>query len=360
MNERDKIILADFLSPSIQGIIDGLEFLADRKNVLFFFTNDVKEYLKNLEKMFQEVVSNIITSEQAERKFTKLTDEILYKGDTLEQIIAQKTVVKKTKEVFRELVGDWIYKSLIVKRAYKKPRGYPGDYKLLEIVYDNQPLSTDIKDFGYYGDKYFLNNDYAVAVRNRKNKMKELLIKFIKATASPSIEILNLACGSCREIRELLAEEIMIDKKRLAFFCIDQDEEALDFSKNSLAGINKNIKFSFLKANVLDFIRDESFCEKYNFIYSIGLADYLPDVALRKLINFSFNLLEPEGICVTAHKDINKYKPLAPDWFCNWDFYPRNEKDLVCLINSSGISNFKLNLERENSRRVLFFSIKKK
>lgn len=270
-------------------------------------------------------------------------------------------MVKQIKQLFREVVGDLIYKSEVVSRAYQKPRGYPGDYKMLEIIYDNQPFCKDVKDFRFYVDKYFLNSEYAVSVRNRKDKMRDLLSQFIKNANSDSIRVLNLACGSCREIREMLTDNALLSGKTLFFSCVDHDEEALEFSRQSLRNTKKNIKFDFLKENVLDIIRDDSsLLGKYDFVYSIGLIDYLPDIALKQLVTFCYKLLSNDGIFIITHKDIDIYKPLAPNWFCDWNFYSRNEKDLINLIHSLRISNFELEVEREESKRILFIILRKK
>ena len=75
--------------------------------------------------------------------------------------------MKKYKEGFRSLVGHWVYKSKIVKMSLKESSGYSGNYMAMETIYNNQTISDGL---GLYYDKYFLNNPYAIAVRNRKGE----------------------------------------------------------------------------------------------------------------------------------------------------------------------------------------------
>jgi hypothetical protein len=298
--------------------------------------------------------------DEAFKQVFDFNETIMKKGDELESSIDNRIVMKKIKKTFRELCGPWVYKSDIVKHALEKPRGYPGDYKLLEIIYNNQTISYGI---GFCYDKYFLNNPYSIAVRNRKEKMSEILKEFIEYLPFSHKKILNLACGSCREIKKLFDGDGFIRDKEVVFTLVDQDEKALEFSREILRNNPKNVSFKFLQHNILDYIKEgrknSKLLGRQNMIYSIGLADYLPDRVLKNLLLFCFNLLEPKGKLVIAHKDVNKYKPLPPDWWCDWTFYPRDENYLLNLVTKSGIENFSLRLTREPSEIILFLEVER-
>jgi hypothetical protein len=211
------------------GILEKIEDHSLKDKILAFLQNDFKRYVTELAKLNRKIEYNDVSKDEAEKLFFLITNEMMQKAENLEKSVAQRIVIKRVKQSFRELIGSWIYKGVIVKRAFEKPRGYPGDYKTLEEIYNNQPLSDGI---GYYSDKYFLENEYAVAVRNRKDKMKEILANFIKYSNNPTINILNLACGSCREIKELFIDDNFFTDKKITFTLVDQDEEVLDFSRN--------------------------------------------------------------------------------------------------------------------------------
>ncbi|MBA7504129.1 hypothetical protein ES706_02754 [subsurface metagenome] len=324
-----------------------------------FFTEDLKNYLEELVGLEKEIYQKGLTN-LGQSKLNRLNDKILKKADKLEGIVGSSIISREIKRRFRLIVGGFVYQSLIVKRANDKPLGYPGDYELLEAIYNNQPVSEKI---GHYFDKSFLSNKYAVAVRKRKEKMKVILSEFISRSFSPSVRILNLACGSCREIKELLSFPV-IHKKRIIFEFVDQDGDALEFAKDSLGKLPRNIEIKFSKENILDIVNKPSYYSglmgKQDLVYSIGLADYLPDRILKKLIRFCFGLLSPGGRLIITHKDVDKYKPLDPDWFCDWAFIPRNRKKISDLVKNSGIDNFSIDTERDDSQIILFLTITKR
>jgi len=349
----------NFIMEQVDRIISMVSESAIAEKVRRFFINDLKNYLEQLAAVEKKIYQKGPTK-TGQIKLDKLNDEILRDADELEGIVGSSVILREIKRRFRLLVGGFAYQSLIVKRANDKPLGYPGDYELLEAIYNNRPISEKI---GYYFDQSFLGNNYAVAVRNRNDKMKVILRHFISSSSSPEVKILNLACGSCREIKELLSF-LTVRKKIIIFECVDQDEKALEFAKWSMGKLPGNIKIKFSKYNILEVVNKPLYYSgligKQDLIYSIGLADYLPDRILKKLIHFYFGLLGSRGRLIITHKDIDKYKPLDPDWFCDWTFIPRNREKLISLVKESGIDNFSIDVDCDDSQIILFVSLWKR
>jgi len=344
------------ITPLIDSILDNVKDASAKEAILNYFIEDVSRYMRYMEEVSP---SEEKFNSQIYAEITQITDETIAKGKQLEHTIGHKVTIKKIKEVFRTLVGNWAYKGIIVKRGFEKPRGYPGDYKILEWIYDNVPLS---KGPGLYYDTHFLDNEYAAAVRNRKDKMKEILANFVERSNLKAIRILNIACGSCRELKQLFTDKNFKPTQKIEFNLVDQDEEALGFCKGFLKN-SPRIAFNFLQQNVFDYIKNgnkySEILGKQDLVYSIGLTDYLPDRVLKSLLLFFFNLLEPGGQLIIAHKDIDKCNSAIPDWFCDWTFYPRNENDLLNLIDKAGLRDFKVTVEREPSKVIFFVTISK-
>lgn len=361
LKNRDLEVLREVvIQTEAKNIIEKIDNPIIKDKIIDFWNQNFKRYIIEVDKLSRKIDNKEISKDEAEKIFFFLTDEMMKKADDLEKTISQKIIIRKIKQSFRELVGSWIYKGVIVKRAFEKPRGYPGDYKTLEEIYNNKPISNGI---GYYSDKYFLENEYAVAVRNRKDKMKEILTEFIKYSNCSPIKILNLACGSCREIKELFTDDKFFSDKKITFTLVDQDEEALEYSRGLFKDFPPNIKINFLKEDILNLIKEKNnkgFLRNHNLIYSIGLADYLPDRVLKTIIQFCIESLDSKGKFIITHKDMERCRPVSPDWFCDWNFYSRNEKNVVDLVKCIGIGDFDIEtIVREKSKRILFLVITK-
>lgn len=344
----------------ISNILNGLKegLLKSQETIRIiddFFLEDLQEYVLLLYELDQLILKKRFKEDEVFQKLNKASNEIVEKGSRVEREIESKALTKKIKVGFREIVGKFVYQSLLMERAYKKPRGYPGDYLTLEYIYNNQPLS---KGIGFFFDKYFLSNKLAIAVRNRKDLMASILNRFISETELQKMDILNIASGSCRDIKEFL--NVYRAGKILKFNCLDYDEDALEFSKKAIKE-DKEIKLNFINDDAIKFAKNilsRSF-EKQDIIYSIGLADYMPDRILQKMICSFFGLLKDNGRLILAHKDKHRFSPLPPDWFCDWKFIPRDEPKLISLVNESGARSYSLKTEREKSG-VIFFTILEK
>ena len=338
----------------------------DNKNLKLmikeFFNKSVKKYYESLSELAKEIDINQITQEDADRKFILLTDNFLSKGERFEKNVGSNIYMKKIKEAFREIVGCWVYKSPIVKMAYDKPRGYPGDYKLFEIIYNNKPMLT-ADGIGLCSEKYFLNSGYTKAVRTRKNKMKNILQDFIENTNLSSVRLFNVACGPSREIRELLYDPIFSSRREIIFTGLDNDEKALEFSRMHLENLPDNIKLRFLHENVLNIFRDDKYYDtigKQDIIYILGLTEYLPDRIFKRLMRFLSEILDVGGMLVITYKDKNVTFPsLPPDWFCGWAFIKRSKEDLINAATELGADKFHLKIEKEGTESIFFLILTK-
>ena len=324
-----------------------------------FFTSDVTNYLKQVTTIYQGSVQGKLSLAEAQQAIDRTTDEILNKGNEIDETISDKRASKALKRVFRSQVYDWVYQSRIGQRTIQRPRGYPGDYKTIDIFYDNKPLSDGM---GTYFDRHILTRPYAAAVRNRLRMMQTMLRDYISASSQDTVRILDIACGPCREIEELFSSW-QPPRKQLHFIFLDQDSEALDYSKEKLVNLPSNIKTDFIAEDVANIIKDpEAFSKKLgkqHFIYSICLADYLPDRVLKKLMHFCYALLDEGGQLVVTHKDRTSHKPITPDWLCDWTFIPRDENQLLEILKLDTLIGASYSVERDESGIILFCVINK-
>lgn len=353
-------LTSDFQDAQSKIFLGAFMDIANIEHVYEFFKDDIAEYINSVAVIAEEVEANSY-SEAVFTHLDSLSKNIVIKGNAIASKINNKHAVRRMKDLFREMIGTWVYRSHIIKWGLDKPRGYAGDHNIIELIYNDLPVSDGL---GHYYDRCILASGYAEAVRNRKDVMISILKNIFDDPSNHHLDILNIACGSCREFREIfkLSPEL---NKTLKIICVDQDSEALGFSEEALGGITNNADFQFINENVLDFSKNPSYYRELfgeqDLVYSIGLADYLPDRVLKRLLKFCFDLLRPGGGLVLAHKDANvdHVAPIAPDWFCDWSFIPRSQEDLIGMFDEARISTTDINVERDPSRRIMFFTLRK-
>lgn len=333
-----------------------------RRHILVF-AKKFRDYLFGLVDLERAAAEGSLEEGELQKRLTALNGDIVMEGESLKGRIDNKLLYGRIKREFRRLVSPWAFKSQIMKRGFDKPKGYPGDYRTLEIIYDFETFSPP-NNLGFYFDKYFLENPYADAVRNRKDILHEILARTLRKKSGP-VKVLNLASGSCREIRDLFKErDEEFLRKDILFSCVDWDEDASNFSNRELQRLPGNIRVDFIREDIIAFTKTSNFFKKngeYDLVYSIGLADYLPDRVLKNLIKTSFEGLNRGGEFIIAHKDkeIN-FSHLPPEWFCDWVFVPRNQEDLLSLVRAVGLGDAVSRIERDSTRQIFFISLVKR
>jgi SAM-dependent methyltransferase len=265
--------------------------------------------------------------------------------------------IKKAQNTLRERTDLFAVKSYLANRARTWPQGYPGDYKTVEAIYRNTPQSTGI---GFYIDKYFLATELAVAIRGRKETLKHLLLEGLQK--HKGARILDIACGSCRELVEISAD---IEATDAHVTCLDLDGDALTFSaaRLSMAGASMD-RFAFRKYNALKMINHERNLKEFgtqDIIYSTGLFDYMESSVLARMFKALHQLLSPGGAMIISFKDCRRYSTFDYHWVAHWDaFFQRQESDFWKILEDAGIERDSVATTREESGVILFFTVCKK
>ncbi len=343
-----------FFIDHANAINEQVQNLKIKNEVLDFFVYDVKAVVEKLIDIENKVKNSEELNLTIYQNIANILDGLLYKGNCLAVLINDTRIEQKIKQRVRAILGYFLYQSKIIRRALEKPHGYPGDYIMLEQVYNKKVVSEGI--LATYIETIFLNTPYAAAIRGRKNWMREKIKEVLSVKTKDDYQILNLASGSVRELRELFAN--FKSARPTTITCLDQDIASINFSKDELNKINTDpVKIDFLEENILH-LDKAAVPPKIDMIYSIGIADYLQDRMLDKIFKDSFNLLKSNGKLIFAYKDYDKHKPLLLNWFCDWNFISRNEKEFVGLVEKAlDGQKYTLEIEREPETNIIFFVV---
>ncbi len=293
------------------------------------------------------------------KEVTMAISDVLESCEEFESEVRDEKIIRDSRVRFMEKTNSILSKSYLINRARTWPQGQQGDYKTLEYAYKNTPLS---KGIGYYLDLYLLNRDLGDAVRNRIMQLKELLRT--ELLQRQNLSILNIACGSCREVIELAP---VIEKSKAKVTCIDIDNDALSFAADRLSFTSISPLFSnqvkLQKYNALRMFDHElntSEFGKQDIIYSVGFFDYLESDFLARLFRSLYDLLNPGGKLITSFKDANRYRYNDYHWIVDWDgFQQRTEEDFMGIFSDANIPFSAISEMREESGIIVFYVVSK-
>jgi SAM-dependent methyltransferase len=289
-------------------------------------------------------------------EMTIMTDTMLDACAQFEQDVNDPLAVKQAQVYFREKTHPILSKSYGINRFRTWPQGQQGDFMSLELIYKNSQMSEGI---GLYLDKYASASSLGIGVRERVVKMRDLLKN--ELINRSKAKVLDVACGSCREVFELAPE---IKTSGAKFTCVDIDNAALDFALDrfAFAGLTEE-HTELIQYNALRMFDNETAKTEFgmqDIIYSIGFFDYLPDDFLVKLLNSLYMLLNPGGKLIASFKDADRYRPELYRWLVDWDgFLQRTEKDFDRALRDANIPRSAISMSRVDSGSIVFYTATK-
>jgi SAM-dependent methyltransferase len=261
-------------------------------------------------------------------------------------------LLKETQVRYREAIWPWLGKSWFMDRSFTKPRGYPGDFELLQSIYDRAPKARGL---GGYLDRYILASTLGRAVVFRLKSIREFLEREV-ARRGGKANILNVACGPGREyINDFLAAEAV----DVRITCVDNDTAALDYVRDNVAPLtNSRVDLRFMRYNALRMISGKANIERFgrsDIIYSVGLCDYIPDDYLVPMLRGWRESLAEGGLVYVAFKDQELYDKAVYQWLMDWYFYQRTYEDCRRLFVEAGYDMEELEVTRSDMAVIINF-----
>ena len=228
--------------------------------------------------------------------------------------------------IFKEIF-PYIMRSRFVERAYYKPKGYAGDFLMMEHIYQDRP-DGDGK-LGKIVDAWCLQRPGAKAIRGRRKLLASQLAALSGSflDRGSRIRVMNLACGPNRELFDFLAD--CKYSQAIEALCVDIDSEALQFTNQYVNVFPHGASIRLMNENLVKWSLGRVSHEigKQHIIYSAGLCDYLDRRLFQAMISRCHEHLEPGGKLL-----LGNFAPypdqIFMDEILHWQLLYRTREDL--------------------------------
>lgn len=236
--------------------------------------------------------------------------------------------------IFKEIF-PYFMRSRFAERAYFKPLGYAGDYLMMEMIYRNEPAGDG--KLGRLVDSWCLNTTAAKSVRGRRRLLSRELASLSRpllARGQP-VRIMNLACGSNRELFDFL--EGCDHSELVEALCVDIDTEALKYTQNRIDPRNHGATIRLMNENIMKWAigRSRPSFRSQDIIYSAGLTDYLDDRLLAAFIKMCYKQLKPGGVLVIGNFAPHNPERMFLEHLIHWRLIYRDKRAIRdVFINS--------------------------
>jgi extracellular factor (EF) 3-hydroxypalmitic acid methyl ester biosynthesis protein len=343
---------------------DFKEYVADLKYDLQIYKKLFDEldstYKGESEKVNTSIQEMIILTEGP--NFRRFFEEKL---DELKSIVDDFTWKEHQLHTFyfRNQLWDLIHCCPFTSRATLKPRGYAGDFELMKMIYLNnyQGKSTYAK----LTHKHAVEHTASNSVRNRIELIAKLLDNHQKSQhLFPGVKtkVLSVGCGPAFELQNILQSHQDCEKYSFALF--DQDTEALSEAakiiKKIVSRLRSEPKVNYVRGSVRTMLFSRKFKQKwgqFNFIYSLGLFDYLSTRIAKAVLERLFQFLKPGGDLVVGNFHVSNPSKYYMAYWGGWHLVLRTEEELTNLFHNQ--STRKCSVIYDGTGIQMFLCIKK-
>ncbi len=261
---------------------------------------------------------------------------------------------REATKVFTELVlTPEMRMGAIWDRSYAKPLGYPGDFEIMNQVYDWNRVGNT----AYEMLLHRIGLDVAECIKTRMEIVRDHIKDTSRRDLGRPARILSLGSGPAREVELFLAGS-GAQSGRAEFTLIDQEQLALRYAHEKAYPhtLKSHGRYSVRALNIsfTDILRGISAMNslpQQDMIYSVGLLDYLTDRRATGIVRRLYDMLAPGGLLIIGNMNETPLSNLWPmEFITDWTLYYRNEAQMLAWAD--GLNTVRIWTETDPTGRV--------
>ncbi len=250
--------------------------------------------------------------------------------------------------IFAQLLAD-----PMTRQAFHKPRGYPGDADLIDLIYGSEPAVAALDAASPTGRAIYAYNVETIAAQGVRNR-RDYIAKVIEEIAErkPETEVLAVACGHLRELERCSPTSLRAIAR---FVGLDHDRRTTNFlTRQSYADFVEP-----LTASIGVLLRKEIDLGSFDLIYAAGIYDYLQDELFIALTRHLWEMCRPGGTLLIANLTAENPQIGYLDACMDWRFVLRNEERISLLLDAAIGDSHSAKLFRDPTGIVAFAKLEK-
>lgn len=244
-------------------------------------------------------------------------------------------------------------------QSYMKPYGYPGDFAMMNYVYENADRGETLHD--KFLHRIGLHSSHFLYTR--MEALRAVIAQVSEANGGAATHVLSLGSGSAEEVVRFL--DAGKSANGVHFTLIDQDEKALSFAYQrafpKLARQRGTSSVRCLHATFANLMKGGDIARSLvpqDLVYSVGILDYLKAKRAKKLVESLYERVAPGGLLVIGNL---RASPKSCRWVtemvCDWNLIFRNEADMLAL--TADMHTASITLTTDSTDQVYLLKVRK-
>jgi SAM-dependent methyltransferase len=231
-------------------------------------------------------------------------------------------------DAWRVVKSDWmqhplariVHQDPLTSWSYRKPRGYPGDATLLDLIHGEARVAADIAaatELGRAVHACTSRSAIAVGLRERRRIVADFVDRVARKTAG-RISVLSLAAG---HLREADCSQALIDDQVARWVALDHDPDNLARLRDRFAGSAVEVR----DGTPCGLVEDGYQLGHFDLISAVGLYDYLDPALAQRLTTAAFRMLKPGGTLLFSNVARGIETDGYMETFMGWPLIDRDE-----------------------------------
>lgn len=355
ISEHDNLVLSQALADPRFGMSEDIlpEFLQLSTEIVNLFRS-YKDLLETYEARLKAtgpereklLLEALIACEE---RIVPQWQELWYRGnDILEPVWSDPAMLARHKRYAERVLTPDFMPGAVMKRCYEKPLGYPGDYQIMNYVYEwqrvgNTPYEKLLHRIG-------IETGACVGTRLRMTQ-KIIADRIAEEPGDVPLNIANLGCGSAYEVYDYL--KIGELPRPVNFTLIDQDHRALTHAyEHAYPEVVRHAgraKVQCLQASFAQLLKAGALFRALppqDVIYSLGLYDYLSARRAKALARDLYEQVKPGGKLILANVRKGRESCEWPlEFVTDWSLIYRTEQDMLDLLEGLDVENVTVEID---------------
>jgi 2-polyprenyl-3-methyl-5-hydroxy-6-metoxy-1,4-benzoquinol methylase len=282
---------------------------------------------------FADRIDNDTAFEACEDRLVQHWRSLWRTGNDIAQTVMNDRESREATKEFTELVlTPELRMGAIWDRSCAKPLGYPGDFEIMNQVYDWKRVGNK----AYEMLLHRIGLEVAECIKTRMEIVRDQIKEASRREIGRPARILSLGSGPAREV-ELFLSSAAAQTGRAEFTLIDQEQLALRYAheKTYSHALKSHGRYGVRAINIsfTDILRGISAMNslsQQDMIYSLGLLDYLTDRRATGLVHRLYDMLAPGGLLIIGNMNETPLSNLWPmEFIADWTLYYRNEPQML-------------------------------
>lgn len=242
------------------------------------------------------------------------------------------------------------------RRSYEKPQGYPGDFRIMNFMYDGAPRGESISSM-------FLHLTGVIAgqpIVSRMRRLAELIVEHgALASEMRPANIMSVGAGPARELERLAA--LSPAGMRWRATLVDQESEALEYAITNVRRQKLGIEITPLNVSFKEMLVPSSLATHFagqDVIYSSGLVDYLSAMAAQRFVRRMYDFLRPGGVVIIGNVNNLSTGTIWPmEHVLDWTLYFRTADQMRAM--AAGFDPSQVAIVEDEMRAIYFLVVRK-